>query len=46
VTTYVDVGGLGAGEYPLSVHADASSRAGITHVEPTTVQVRINSVKN
>src|SRR4030095_17272664 len=22
VTTYVDVGGLGAGEYPLSVHAE------------------------
>jgi YbbR-like protein len=46
VTTFVDVGGLGAGEYPMSVHADASSRAGITHIEPATVQVRINSAKN
>jgi len=46
VSTYVDVGGLGAGQYPMSVHADASSRAGITHIEPATVQVRINSAKN
>jgi YbbR domain-containing protein len=46
VTTYVDVGNLGAGEYPLPVHADTSSRAGITHIEPATVQVRINSAKN
>jgi YbbR domain-containing protein len=46
VTTYVDVGGLGAGEYPMPVHADASSRAGVTHIEPATVQVRINSAKN
>jgi len=46
VTTFVDVGGLGAGEYPMSVHADASSLAGITHIEPATVQVRINSAKN
>ena len=46
VSTYVDVGGLGAGQYPMSVHADATSRAGITHIEPATVQVRINSAKN
>jgi YbbR domain-containing protein len=46
VTMYVDVGGLGAGQYPMPVHADASSRAGITHIEPATVQVRINSAKN
>jgi YbbR domain-containing protein len=46
VTTFVDVDGLGAGEYPMTVHADASNRAGITHIEPTTVQVRINRAKN
>ena len=46
VTMYVDIGGLGAGEYPMPVHADASSRAGITHIEPATVQVRIHSAKN
>ena len=46
VTAYVDVGGLGAGEYMLAVHADASSRAGMTHIDPATVQVRITSAKN
>jgi YbbR domain-containing protein len=46
VTAYVDVTGLGEGEYELAVHADAPERVGITRVEPTTVQVRISSVKN
>jgi YbbR domain-containing protein len=46
VTTYVDVSGLGEGEYELAVHADAAERAGVTRVEPATVQVRITSVKN
>jgi YbbR domain-containing protein len=43
---YVDVNGLGEGEYMLAVHADTPERAGITRVEPSTVQVRITSVKN
>jgi hypothetical protein len=30
----------------MLVHADASSRAGVTHIEPATVQVQINSAKN
>lgn len=46
VTAYIDVNGLGVGEYMLAVHADAPERAGVTHVEPSTVQVRITSVKN
>ena len=46
VTAYVDVSGLGEGEYELTVKADATERAGITRVEPATVQVRITSVKN
>ena len=46
VTAYVDVGGLGEGEYELTVRADATDRAGVTRVEPATVQVRITSVKN
>src|SRR5947207_1272345 len=46
VTAYVDVSGLGEGEYMLAVHADTPERAGITRVEPSTVQVRISSVKN
>src|SRR5262249_52845690 len=46
VTAYVDLAGLGAGDYELTVHADAANRAGITHIEPAKVQVRIYSVKN
>ena len=46
VTAFVDVSGLGEGEYVLAVHADAAERAGVTRVEPATVQVRISSVKN
>jgi len=46
VTAFVDVSGLGVGEYMLAVHADAAERAGVTRVEPATVQVRISSVKN
>jgi YbbR domain-containing protein len=42
---YVDLAGLGAGQYQLTVHADASREAGVTHIEPTTVQVRIAGVK-
>lgn len=45
VVAYVDLGGLGAGRYQLTVHADASRDAGVTHMEPSTVQVWIASVK-
>jgi YbbR domain-containing protein len=46
ISAYVDVSGLGEGEYMLAVHADSADRAGVTRVEPSTVQVRITSVKN
>ena len=46
VAAYVDAGGLGEGEYMLAVHADAPERAGVTRVEPSTVMVRISSVKD
>ncbi len=46
VNMWVDVGGLGEGEYDLTVHADAPDRAGVTRVDPATVHVRITSVKN
>jgi YbbR domain-containing protein len=42
---YVDLAGLGAGQYQLTVHAGASHDAGVTHIEPSTVQVRIAGVK-
>jgi YbbR domain-containing protein len=41
VAAYVDVGGLGAGQYLLNVHAEVSYDAGITRIEPSVVQVRI-----
>lgn len=43
VAAYVDLSGLGAGEYQLTVRADATRDAGVTHIEPATVQVRITS---
>jgi YbbR domain-containing protein len=41
VDAFVDVGGLGAGQYMLNVHADAGPEAGVTRIEPSLVQVRI-----
>ena len=46
VSAYVDVSGLGEGEYMLAVHADPPERVGVTRVEPSMVQVRISSAKN
>jgi YbbR domain-containing protein len=45
VAAYVDLAGLGAGQYQLTVHADAARDAGITRIEPSTVQIRITSAK-
>ena len=46
VHPYVDLSGLGEGEYTLVVHADTPDHAGVTRVDPAMVQVRISSVKN
>lgn len=43
VVAYVDLAGLGPGQYSLTVHADAPPDAGITRIEPASVQVRIAS---
>lgn len=45
VLVYVDVGGLGAGQYHLNIHANAVGDAGVTRIEPSTAQVWIASVK-
>jgi len=45
VAAYVDVGGLGPGLYTLNVHADGAGDAGVTRIEPPSVQVRIVSGK-
>jgi len=46
ITAYVDLAGLGSGEYQLTGKADVSRDVGITHVEPAVVQVQITSAKN
>jgi YbbR domain-containing protein len=46
VNAYVDLAGLGPGSYVLSVDVDASQDAGVTRIEPATVQVRISSAKD
>jgi YbbR domain-containing protein len=44
VLAYVDLAGLGAGTYQLTVHAETRD-AGVMHIEPATVQVRMISVR-
>jgi YbbR domain-containing protein len=41
VSAFVDVAGLGAGQYSLDVHVDVEQDAGVTKIDPTSVQVRI-----
>jgi YbbR domain-containing protein len=45
IVAYVDLAGLGPGEYSLTVHADSSPEAGVTRIEPSSVQVQIISGK-
>lgn len=45
VVAYIDVSGLGSGEYMLTAHAEASQEVGIVRIEPPTVKVRISSGK-
>jgi YbbR-like protein len=46
VSAYVDLAGLGAGDYSLAVKVDSPPDAGVARIEPATVQVRISSGKN
>ena len=46
INAFVDLTGLGAGQYTLTVHVDPSPDAGIARVVPDTVQVRIASARN
>jgi len=45
-TAFVDLSGLGAGEYTLTVYADSSSDAGVARIEPAAIKVRITSAGN
>jgi YbbR domain-containing protein len=41
VTAYVDLNGLGVGEYSLTVRADPPAQAGVTAINPPTIKVSI-----
>ena len=43
LVAFIDLAGLGPGHYSLTVHADSSREAGVTRVNPESVQVRITS---
>ena len=43
LAAFIDLAGLGPGQYSLTVHADSSRDAGVTRVAPESVQVRITS---
>jgi YbbR domain-containing protein len=45
IVAYVDLAGLGPGQYSLTVHADSSADVGVTRIDPSSVQVRIASDK-
>jgi YbbR domain-containing protein len=45
VTAFVDLAGLGAGDYSLGVQVDASHDAGVARIIPATVQVTIARVQ-
>ncbi len=45
LAAFVDLGGLGPGEYVLGVRVDAPQGADVARIDPPTVQVRITSAK-
>jgi YbbR-like protein len=45
VVAFVDLAGIGAGEYPLTVHVEGTGDAGITRIDPPAIQVHITSAK-
>jgi YbbR domain-containing protein len=45
ITAFVDLAGLGAGDYSLGVQVDASRDAGVARIIPATVQVTISRVQ-
>jgi hypothetical protein len=46
IVAYINLAGLGSGQYLLTVHADSSPDAGVMRIEPASVQVRITSGKH
>ncbi|PWT80786.1 MAG: hypothetical protein C5B57_11650 [Blastocatellia bacterium] len=46
ISAYVDLAGLGAGQYMLQVRADGTREAAIVKIEPSIVRVKIGSVRD
>lgn len=46
VVAFVDVAGLGPGDYTLPVHVEAPAAAGVVSIEPAMVQVTISDEKH
>jgi len=46
LSAYVDVSGVGVGEYSLPVRVESVREAGVTQIEPSMVKVRITRDKN
>jgi YbbR domain-containing protein len=45
VTAFVDLAGLGPGEYSMAVRTDASQDGGVERIDPETVQIRVTGAK-
>jgi YbbR domain-containing protein len=46
IDAYVDLAGLGVGQYTLTVRADTMREVGVTRIDPAVVRVRIASGQN
>jgi YbbR domain-containing protein len=46
ISPYVDLNGLGAGDYVVSVKVEDFQEAGVARIDPATVQIRITSAKD
>jgi YbbR domain-containing protein len=46
IVTYIDLAGLGEGDYSLGVRVDAPHDAGVARIIPATVQVTIARAKS
>jgi YbbR domain-containing protein len=46
IDAYVDLAGLGVGQYALTVRADTKREVGVTRIDPAMVRVRIASGQN
>lgn len=46
VVAYVDLAGLGPGQYSIAVHVEGARDAGVTRIDPPSVQVHVTGAKH